>query len=87
MSFPQSGANDLKVILDKIKHCPVKVQRGVFSFVDSVRAVGINHHGKKLVVGNQLINQFFKALVMDVVVSSTMNDEQFPLELVSEGDG
>jgi hypothetical protein len=63
------------------------MESGVFAFRNSVGTVGIDHHGKKLVVGNEFINQFFKALVMDVIVASAVDDEKLSLKLVSEGDG
>ena len=69
----------LEVLAPKALHRPAEVKRRVFTFTDPVRPHWIRHHEEQLVVADQLVDEHFKALVMDVVVTRTVNDHQVSL--------
>jgi hypothetical protein len=50
-----------------------------------MRAIGIGHHGKGLIVFDQLIDKHFCILVMDIVVSCAVDKEQISFQLMRSG--
>ena len=78
----------LEQVLPQIpRHQLVQVHGRVLPLINAVGAVGVGHHREALPVGDELVDQFLKALIVDVVVARPMDDEQVPLELGCESDG
>ena len=65
----------------------IQVQARIRSFADGVRPVGIRHHRERLVQLNQLIDKSFRVLVVDIVVSSAMHDQQLSSQVFRKCDG
>jgi hypothetical protein len=53
----------------------IKVHGGAFRFVNSMRAIGIRHHLELLIVFYKFKNQRLGILVMNIVISGTMNQQ------------
>lgn len=60
--------------------------RRVLSFGYAVGPVGIGHHGEVFVVFDQLVDQPFEALVMDIVVSCPVDNQQISFKIVGVSD-
>ena len=58
----------------------VKMAVRAFAGVDGVVAIWVRHDGEGLVVGNELVDELFDALVVNVVVASAVNDEEIALQ-------
>ena len=52
-----------------------------------MRAIRVGHHRETFVGGDQGVHESFRVLVVDIVVSRAVDDEQIALELVGERDG
>ena len=50
----------------------------VFSLTDSMSAVWIGHHCEVLAVFDQFIHECFKVLVMDIIITSSVDKKQVP---------
>ena len=64
-----------------------EVDAGVEAFVDGVGAVGVRHHSELLTVGDEGVHQCFGPLVVAVVVTRAVDEQQLALKLVGEGQG
>ncbi len=53
---------------------------------DSMPAIGVGHHGEELVVNDELVDQRFGALIVDVVVTGAVDDEQIAFEMLGKCD-
>ena len=60
---------------------------GTFAFADTVGAIGVGHDRELSAVLDQAVDQGFGALVVTVVVSGTVDDQQFVLQVLSIRDG
>ena len=60
---------------------------GAFASVDGVVAVRVGHDGEGLVQHHELVDELFDTLVVHVVVSGAVDDEQMPLQLPGMCDG
>ena len=47
----------------------------VFAFVDAVRAIGVGHYLKEFIVFDQLVDQCFGILVVNIIVASAMDEQ------------
>ena len=52
-------------------HQPAQMQRGVPALADRVGAIGVGHHGERLVVPDEFVDKPFGPLVVAVVVVAT----------------
>ena len=52
-----------------------EVTAGVVAFVDGVAPVGIGHHGERLVVSDEFVDQGFHPLVVDIVVPGSVDEK------------
>jgi hypothetical protein len=57
----------------------VKVPHGVGSFGNGVAAVGIGDHRENLVVGNEFVDEKLRALIVPVVVSGAVDEQEMGL--------
>ena len=69
-----------------IRHQLPQVASGVLSLANRMSAVGVRHHRELFVVRDQFINQDFGGLIMTVVVTSAVNQQQVALQLVCKVD-
>ena len=53
-----------------------QVVQGAFSFINAMRTVGVWHELELLVVLDQLIEQQFGILVVDIIIPGSVNVEQ-----------
>ncbi len=60
--------------------------RRVLAFTNRMCPIWIGHHGKRLVVANQLVDQQLSRLVMAVVVARAMNQKEIAFQLMREVD-
>ena len=56
-------------------------------FRDAVGPVRIRHHRERLSVGDELVDEHLKALIMDVIVARPMDDEEVAFQVLGEVDG
>ena len=45
-----------------------------------MRPIGIRHHRERFVVFDQLVDEQLKRLIVTIVVTGSMNDQQIPFE-------
>src|SRR5207253_2707005 len=76
----------LKVFANVTSDQVVEVQRCAFAFVDVVCPVGIHHQVKLFAEFDQSIDEAFGSLVVNVIVTGAMHDEEFALQAVREID-
>ena len=57
------------------------MKTGVFALVDAVCSIWVRHHREKLVVFDELVDHHLKALVVDIVVTGSVHDEQVTLQV------
>ena len=55
------------------------MQRGVYALVNAMVPHGVRHHAELLVMFDQFIHQHFKILVMHIVITRAVHDEQVAL--------
>ena len=63
------------------------MSRRILAFPDRVSSIRIRHHAELLVVPDELVDELFEGLIMAVVVSRAVDDEQVAFELMGEIDG
>jgi hypothetical protein len=76
-----------EVVLEIVGEQGVQMQGGALALRDTVAAVGVSHHVELLALGDQLVDQQLDALVMDVVVTRTVDQEEVALEASGVVDG
>ncbi len=69
------------------EHILIEVVCGVLPLVDAVRAHGVGEHVEHLVLADELVDQHLAALVVDIVVSRAVNQQQVPFQPSGEIDG
>ena len=69
----------MQMVQQILGHQTAKVHCRVFPLANGMRAIGIGHHGKVLVVAYQFGQQHLERLVVAVVIPSAVNDQQIPL--------
>ena len=65
----------------------MEMKRRIVALSNAVGAIGIRHHGERFVVKDQLIDQGFHILIMHIVVSRSVHQEEIALKTMGERDG
>ena len=68
-------------------HRFVEMAARIFPLPHSMGGPGIGHHREGLVVLNELVHQLLEGLIVAVVISGTMDDQEIAFQLMSEVDG
>ena len=72
--------------MQKVCHQAVQVPFGILLLVNRVTAVRIDHETKRLVKFNEFVYELFGALIMNIIVSRTVNEQQITLQAVGVRD-
>ncbi len=64
-----------------VRHHSISVQLGAFAIGYTVRTIRVRHEIKLPVVLYELINQSLGTLVVDVIVTGSMNQQKLALQL------
>src|SRR5688500_949085 len=67
-------------------HQTVQVKRCAFTLRDAVGAVRIRHYREVFICGDKGVDQKLRSLVMDVVITGTVNDQEVALQVLCEGE-
>ena len=75
-----------RFLVEETSQQAVKVPRCVFTLGDAVAAIRIGQHRELFVVRDQLVDQRLGPLIVAVVVTGPVNEEQVPSQLARERD-
>ena len=81
--LPAAGGTPLA---EEFGHHRGFVEDGPVSFGDAMGAVGIGHEFELPVVLDQLVEQHFFALIVDVVIAGAVEDQQVALQVFRIGE-
>ena len=65
----------------------VVVQQGAFAFAEGVGTTGIHHEVEGLALGDEAVDEGFRAGEVGVVVSGAVDDKEIAGEAIGEVDG
>ncbi len=82
-TLPGAGG---QIVYQVIGHQSAQMPRRVGPFAYGVRTIGVDHHRELFVESNQLVDEFLRRLIVTIVVTSTMDEKEITLELMSEVD-
>ena len=71
-----------EMLMEETGEQAVEVARRVLSLADAVGSVRIRHEGEGFVVDDELIDERFRSLVVNIVISGSMDQQQMTLQLI-----
>ena len=73
------GWRDGQVFSEVAGQCGVEVALGIFSFIEAMTAIRIGDLGELFVVIDEFVDEDFAVLVVAIVISGAINEQQISL--------